>query len=105
MTEDRRKSNPENPGLKVVPKRRSSDRERIDHFYPARRKPPEEQAKRPITKGEVHKDADAVAIVSDNGEAVLLPLAGSNMPQKIIALGALGAIFYFGKPVLVPIVC
>jgi predicted PurR-regulated permease PerM len=105
MAEDRRKSGGSNPGLKVVPKRRASDR--IDHFYPHGQKPPEKDAKPVLPKAaEIPADPGAVAVVGENGEAVLLPLnAASNMPQKIIALAAAGAVLYFGKPVLVPIVC
>src|SRR3954470_9620787 len=96
MADDRRKNTPDNPGLKVLPNRRQSDR--IDHFYPPGVKPPQEKQAPP--------QAEAVAVIDENGDAVLLHLdAASNMPQKIIALAAAAAIFYFGKPVLVPIVC
>jgi predicted PurR-regulated permease PerM len=104
MAEDRRKSSPDNPGLKVVPKRRSSD-------VPAgsgiilpdseRTKAPE----KPVT-AHIPPDAEAVAVVGENGEAVLLPLnPASTMAQKVIALAALGVICYFGKQILVPMVC
>ena len=51
-------------------------------------------------------EAEAVAIVNGDGEAILLPLnPGSNMAQKIIAIAASAAICYFGRPVLIPAVC
>jgi predicted PurR-regulated permease PerM len=106
MAEDRRTSGGINPGLKVVPKRRASDR--IDHFYPAGQKPPGKGAEKAAVQktAEIPAEPGAVAVVGENGEAVLLPLnTASNMPEKIIALAAAGAIFYFGKPVLIPIVC
>src|SRR5438105_1949997 len=97
MAEDRRKSNPENPGLKVVPKRRTSDK-RADNSQPISSKGGERGAKAP--------EKNAVAIVGENGEAVLLPLnPANNMARSIIALAAGGAICYFGKPVLVSMVC
>ena len=97
MTEDRRKSNPDNPGLKVVPKRRSTD-----VVIPSVSKPEETK----ISDMMVAKDGEAVAIVTENGDAVLLPIGStSNMPQKIIAIAAGAAICYFGRPILVPMVC
>lgn len=54
----------------------------------------------------VTKDTDAVTIVTENGDAVLLPIGStSNMPQKIIAIAAGAAICYFGRPILIPMVC
>ena len=97
MTEDRRKSNPDNPGLKVVPKRRSTD------VIPSSDSKAQETK---ISDMMVAKDGEAVAIVTENGDAVLLPIGStSNMPQKIIAIAAGAAICYFGRPILVPMVC
>lgn len=100
MADDRRKSGPDNPGLKVVPKRRAEDKSGDD-----RKKPPPGVWS---TKAEpvVPADAEAVAIVNGDGEAILLPLnPSSNMAQKVIAIAAGAAICYFGKPILFPAVC
>jgi len=100
MADDRRKTNPENPGLKVVPRRRAGDKPGGDY----RNLPPALGSSRakPVSPA----DAEAVAIVNGDGEAILLPLnPTSNMAQKIIAIAAGAAVCYFGKPILVPVVC
>jgi predicted PurR-regulated permease PerM len=100
MVDDRRKTNPDNPGLKVVPKRRAQDKGGNDREMPL--------AGVWTTKKEsaTTPDAETVAVVNGDGEAVLLPLnPSSNMAQKIIAIAAAAAICYFGKPILVPMVC
>ena len=49
---------------------------------------------------------EAVTIVAADGETILLPLqSGSNNAQKVIALLAICAFCYFGRPVLVPLAC
>lgn len=103
MAEDRRKSSPDNPGLKVVPKRRSDDATGQGTILSD-----SGQIKTPAKPVAAHTppDAEAVAVVGEGGETVLLPLnPASNMAQKVIALAALGAICFFGKQILVPMVC
>lgn len=105
MAEDRRKNNPDNPGLKVVPARRVGDpsgKASSSKAGATQHLSAEEQLK----KAAVSTEAEAVAIVNGDGEAVLLPLnPSSNMAQKVIAIAAAAAICYFGRPVLLPVVC
>jgi predicted PurR-regulated permease PerM len=95
MADDKHKAGKDNPGLKVVPARRAGDQ------------PQRGTAKGRETANEPSIPADINAVVvNPDGEAVLLPLhPSSNMAQKIIAIAAGAAICYFGKPILVPIVC
>ena len=65
-----------------------------------------EAAKKATSQVVTAPTEEPVTIIASDGETILLPLqTGSNSAQKIIALLAVCALCYFGRPVLVPLAC